>query len=114
LSSCAGILPLNPTLEDFVVEYNARNAHFYPSRVAPQLQVGNVSTLRLGDRNWFTFNKWNVESSKFQYVTMIDDRKMLVFDWLPPRDTFFKRNMAAKKRPQIEAMLASVRLSKDP
>lgn len=106
--------PLNPTLQEFVVAYNARNARFHPSLDFPQLQAGNVSTLRLGHRNWFKFNKWNLEAGSFQYVTMIDDEKMLVLDWLPPRDTFFKRKRAAKKRPDIESMLASISISIQP
>jgi hypothetical protein len=107
-------LPINPTLQEFVAEYNARHTHFHPALNFPQVQAGNVSTLRLGDRTWLKVTKWNHDPHLVHYVTIIDDKKMLVLDWLPPRDTRFKRNRAEKKRPEIESMLASVRLSKDP
>jgi hypothetical protein len=107
-------LPINPTLQEFVVEYNARNGHFHPSLHFPQVQAGNVSTLKIGDRIWLKVIKWSHESRRVQYVTIIDDKRMFVLDWLPPRDTFFKRNRAARKWPEIESMLASVRLSRDP
>jgi hypothetical protein len=87
-------LSINPTPQDFVVEYKAHWAHFYPSLAPAQLEAENVSTLRLGDRSWCKFNKWNHQSRYVEYVTIIDDKKMLVVDWLPPRDTFFTRNRA--------------------
>ncbi len=107
-------LSINPTPQEFVTEYKAHSAHFYPSLAPAKLEAGNVSTLRLGDRSWFKFNKWDVQSRWVQYVTIVDDKKMLVLEWNPPRDTFFKRNRAKKKRPEIESMLASVRLTEDP
>jgi hypothetical protein len=73
-----------------------------------------VSTLKLGDRIWLKVSKWSHESRRVQYVTIIDDKRMFVLDWLPPRDTFFKRNRATRKQPEIEALAASVRLSRDP
>ena len=104
---------INPTLQEFVVEYNRRAVDFFPALKMPQLKAQDTSVVRRGDRNWFSFHKWNTEADEFRYATMIDDKKMLIIDWLPPDDTFFHRKRAAKKQPEIDRMLESVRISRD-
>lgn len=117
-------LPINPTLQEFVVEYEAHMAHFYPryyystqyfnSRRSQIGEPGDVSMVKFGDRTWFKFKLIRDSIYSFQYWTPLDDKKMLVLDWGPPRNTFFNRSREAKKRPEIESMVASIRVSKEP
>jgi hypothetical protein len=109
-------LPINPTLQEFVSEYHAHMAHFYPQHYK-QLQMGqmgNVSTVRFGDRTWFKFKLIRTSTHSVQYWTPLDDKKMLVLHWDPPLKTFFNRSREAKKLPEIESMVASIRVSKEP
>lgn len=105
-------LPINPTLQEFVVEYNALMADFVRRTVQPNM--GSISTVKLGDRIWFTFRRSGTSSHRVQYWTPLDEKKLLVLDWRPPHKTFFNRNREAKKLPEIESMLASIRVSREP
>jgi hypothetical protein len=108
--------PINPTLQEFVVEYEAHMAHFYPNRNKrlQMGQMGDVSAVRFGDRTWFKFKLIRTSTHSVQYWTPLDDRKMLVLHWDPPLKTFFNRSREAKKLPEIESMVASIRVSKEP
>lgn len=102
-------LPVSPSVQEFVAEYHAHMDHFGPARfVRPQM--GNVSMVRLGDRTWFRFRLIRGSTYSVQYWTPIDDKRMLVIDWSPPRGSLFG-SREVKKLPEIEGLLASIRIS---
>jgi hypothetical protein len=51
---------------------------------------------------------------KYLYGTPLDGKKMLVFDWNPPRGTDLFRSMERTKRLEIESMVASIRVTTEP
>jgi hypothetical protein len=107
-------LPIKLTLQEFVAEYNAHESHFNPRSFNVQFHIGDVSAVRFGDRTWFKFKVIRGSVYSFQYWTPLDEKKMLGIDWLPPRNTFLHRNREAKKRPEIESILASIKISIQP
>ena len=51
---------------------------------------------------------------KYLYGTPLDDKKMLVLDWHPPRGTYLFRSLERSKWPEIESMVASIRVTTEP
>jgi hypothetical protein len=108
--------PINPTVPEFIAEYSAYQAHLWP-RVDTLPEMRNVSKVLIGDRAWFQFTLLlNPENNTYKYLygTPLDGKKMLVFDWNPPRGTDLFRSMERTKRLEIESMVASIRVTTEP